>query len=149
MARYTTSIASSLAPADAFAYMAMFSNALEWDPGVVEAARVDSGELRLGSTFRIVSMFAGRRVPLRYQIIALDADRSVVLQAQTRMFDSLDTITVEPTVHGSRVTYDARLVPKGGFRLADPLLQLLFQRVGRAADASLRRQLNRPSQQSS
>ena len=38
MARYVTSIESRLTPAGAFAYMADFSHASEWDPSVVEAS---------------------------------------------------------------------------------------------------------------
>jgi len=130
--------------AEAFAYMASFDNAQEWDPSVVEASRLDSGELKVGSAFRVVSTFAGRKVPLRYEITVLDADRRVVLEAWNGTFGSVDTITVVASGSGSSVTYDARLVFKGISRLANPIMQLVFNRVGRKADASLRTQLNRP-----
>lgn len=141
MAHYRTIIESPLPPSRAFAYMANFANAREWDPNVVEAERLDDGPLGVGSRFRIVSRFAGRRVPLEYRITEFLVDRRVVLEAWSRTFGSVDTITVEPTPSGCRVAYDARLVPKGVARLADPLLHLLFQRVGRAAEESLRRHL--------
>lgn len=142
MAHFRTTINSRLAAEAAFTYMATFSNALEWDPGVVEAERLDAGELRRGSSFRIVSVFAGRRVPLRYEITRLEQGHLVVLEAWSTTFGSVDTIIVEPDGTGCRVTYEARLVPKGAMRLADPLLQLLFGRVGRAAEASLQQHLN-------
>ncbi len=66
-----------------------------------------------------------------------------MLEAWSGIFGSVDTITVRADGAGSRVTYDARLVFKGAARLADPLMQLIFNRVGRKADASLRAQLNR------
>ncbi|MHB8719199.1 MAG: SRPBCC family protein [Candidatus Dormibacteria bacterium] len=143
MARYTTTIDSTMAPAAALAYMASFDNAREWDPSVVEASRLDSGELAVGSAFAVVSTFAGRRVPLRYEITELDAGH-VVLRAPGGGFTSIDTITVVPAGAGSRVTYDARLVFSGAGRVADPLMQLVFNRVGRRAEASLRVHLNRP-----
>ncbi len=144
MARFTTTIASSLAPADAFAYMASFDNAQAWDPSVVEARRIDSGELGKGSAFHVVSKFAGRKVPLRYEITEFDAGRRVVLEAWSGIFGSVDTITVAPAGEQSTVTYDARLVFKGVARIADPLMQLAFNGVGKKADASLRTHLNRP-----
>ena len=144
MARYATTIDSCMPPADAFAYMASFENAQEWDPSVVEARRLDDGDLRAGSAFHVVSVFAGRKVPLRYEITALDPGRRVVLEAWSGIFGSVDTISMTPSDSGSRVTYDARLVFKGLARAADPLMQLVFNRVGRKADASLRVQLNRP-----
>ncbi len=144
MARYTTTIDSALSPAAAFAYMASFDNAREWDPSVVEARRLDSGELAVGSAFAVVSKFAGRSVPLQYRITELDATRRVVLEAWNGTFGSVDTITVAPAAgDASTVTYDARLVFKGVARFADPLMQLAFNRVGRKADASLRVHLNR------
>ncbi|MBJ7595812.1 MAG: SRPBCC family protein [Candidatus Dormibacteraeota bacterium] len=143
MARYTTSVDSMLSPVDAFEYMASFDNASEWDPSVVEARRLDSGALGMGSAFRIVSKFAGRSVPLRYEITEFDAGRRVVLEAWNGTFGSVDTITIVPAGSASTVTYDARLVFKGISRIADPLMQLVFNRVGRKADASLRTHLNR------
>ena len=142
MAHYRTAIDSHLAPADAFAYMVSFDNALQWDPSVVATERLTAGPIGVGSAFRVVSKFAGREVPLRYEITAMDPDSRVVLEAWNASFGSIDTITVVPSGAGSRVTYDARLVPKGMMRLGDPLLHLVFQRVGRAADASLRVHLN-------
>lgn len=144
MARYVTTIDSALPPAQAFAYMASFDNAAEWDPSVTEARRLDEGELRAGSAFRVVSKFAGRSVPLRYEIRELEPGRRVVLEAQNGTFASVDTITVTARDAGSTVTYDARLVFRGAARVLDPLMQLVFNRVGRRADASLHVQLNRP-----
>ncbi len=143
MARYVTTIDSRHAPAAAFTYMASFENAAEWDPSVVQAQRLDRGELGVGSAFRVVSKFAGRSVPLRYEITAFDAAERVVLEAHNGSFASIDTITVAASGSGSKVTYDARLVFKGVARIADPIMQLVFNRVGRKADASLRIQLNR------
>ena len=59
VARYTTTIRSKLAPEDAFAYMADFSNARFWDPSVSEARRERHGPVGLGSTFHLVARFAG------------------------------------------------------------------------------------------
>ena len=53
MARYRTTIESSLPPDVAFAELADFSSAERWDPGVISARRVDNGELGLGSRFHL------------------------------------------------------------------------------------------------
>jgi hypothetical protein len=142
MARYVTTIASSLPPADAFVYMAAFEHALDWDPSVTSAHRLGEGELGLGSAFQVVSRFAGRAIPLRYEIVEFDPPRRVVLEARRKGFRSVDTITVEPHGVGARVTYDAALPFAGIGRLVDPLLQLVFDRVGRKAAAGLERSLN-------
>lgn len=137
MARYVTTIASTLAPEAAYAYMADFSNALEWDPSVTEAKR--SGE----SAFDLVAKFGGRGVPLHYETVASDPPRSLVLEARKPSFTSRDTITVAPAPGGSTVHYDARLEFTGVGRVLDPLMQLLFNRTGAKAAAGMRAALNR------
>lgn len=143
MARYTAAIESRLAPSAAFAYMASFDNAREWDPSVTDARRLDAGALAVGSSFSVVSRFAGRSVPLVYEITRLDEPRLVTLTATKRAFASVDTIVVEPHGAGSRVIYEARLDFRGAARLAEPLMQALFRRIGARAAASLRTELNR------
>ena len=142
MARYSTTIASRLAPADAFAYMADFSNARFWDPSVSEGARKDDGPIGLGSEFAIVARFGGREVPLTYAIVTYEPPVKVVLEAR-RGFVSRDTITVEAAAGGgSLVHYDALLAFGGVARLAAPLVQLVFRRVGGKAKAGLETALN-------
>ena len=95
MARYTTTIESSLTPDEAFAYMADFSNAQEWDPSVAEAKRL--GDVGADAAFDLVVRFGGRKLPMRYETAAFDAEqRRVVLQADNPRFTSRDTITVTP-----------------------------------------------------
>jgi hypothetical protein len=141
MAEYTATIRSSLPPGEAFSYMARFGNVREWDPSVVEAEPVGTGEPRLGSAFRLVTRVRGREVPLRYEITAFDPDRRVVLEAINPRFRSVDTVTVAPEGSGSTVTYHARLVPRGVMRLAEPFLAITFARLARAAERGLRARL--------
>jgi hypothetical protein len=126
----------------AFAYMADFANARLWDPSVSEARLVGAAPVGLGSTFDLVARFAGRDVPLRYEIVEFDAPRRVVLEAQRPGFVSRDTITVEPAENGSVVHYDATLAFGGIGRLADPIMQRIFNRVGARATLGMQAALN-------
>lgn len=138
MARFTTTIPSRRSQADAFAYMAAFENAVEWDPSVTEAKRVGDEPLGVGTSFEVVSKFGPRLVPLTYTIVRYEPDGLVVLEARSKGFVSTDTIRVEPAGDTSTVTYDAMLTFSGLGRLADPLMQVVFNRVGRKAEARLR-----------
>lgn len=142
MAHYVTTIESSLTATEAFAYMADFSNAREWDPSVSEARLLGGGPVELGSEFDLVAKFAGRDVPLRYRIVSFEPPRLVVLEAERPGFTSRDTITVEPMGEGSTVRYDATLAFQGVRRLLDPLMQVFFSRTGAKADAGMRAALN-------
>ncbi len=141
MARYVTSIDSPRDPDDLFAYLSDFANAKEWDPGVVDATRDGTGPVAVGSEFRLVARFMGRETPLTYVVTALDPPRSVTFRGENTSVISLDTITFEPHGDGTRVTYDADLKLKGPAKLADPILRLVFNRIGDAAAAGLQEHL--------
>ena len=118
--------------------MAAFENAREWDPSVTEATRAGNEPLGVGTSFEVVSRFGPRLVPLTYTIVRYEPDRVVVLEARSKGFVSTDTITVEAAGEAATVTYDALLEFSGLGRLADPLMQIVFNRVGRKAEARLR-----------
>ena len=147
MARYRTTIDSTLPPATAFAELADFSSAERWDPGVQEARRLDAGALGVGSRFHVVARFAGRDVPLEYEIIEFDPPNTVVLRAESSAVVSLDTITFEASATGTAVTYDAALRPKGLLRILDPVLAVVFRRIGDRARDGLHHVLQPPANQ--
>jgi len=142
MARYVTTIESALPAEEAFALLAHFDSVAQWDPGVATAERLDAGELRVGSSFRVVAALGPRRLPLTYVIGEYVPSQRVALSAVTGDFTSYDVITVEPAQGGSRVTYDATLRLHGWRRAAEPWLRAAFAVIGRRADAGLRRALN-------
>ena len=138
MARYVDAIDLPLPVEKAFAYLADFSRTAEWDPGVVEARRLSKGRIGLGSRFEVIVQFLGRRVALEYAITEFERPRRLVFTGGDDWIDSIDEITFVRRLGGTRVTYEARLELKGIARLADPILEMLFRRVGRLAVRGLR-----------
>jgi carbon monoxide dehydrogenase subunit G len=144
MARYVATVESPRPPKEVFDYIADFSTNAEWDPGTVSADRVDEGPVGPGAEFRLVVSFLGRTSRLTYRIVEYDRPRVVTFRGENAAVISLDRITVQPWNGGSRLTYAARLTPKGATRLAGPLLALAFRRVGDRALAGLRAALAAP-----
>lgn len=143
MARYVGTIDSVKPPGETFAYLADFSSVAEWDPSAV-SARMLGESPGLGTEFEVVVSFAGRELPFTYRTIGFERPERIVLRAESSTVVSEDTITVRPAKGGgSTVTYDADLRPKGVMRLADPVLALLFKRLGDNAAAGLREKLSR------
>jgi uncharacterized protein YndB with AHSA1/START domain len=141
VARYVGPIESPISPEQTFDYLADFSSVAEWDPSAVRA-RMLADAPGQGAEFEVVVRFAGRELPLRYHTIAYERPHRLVLRAETSTVVSEDTITVRPTADGgSLLTYEAELRPKGAMRLADPVIGLLFRRLGDNAAAGLRAQL--------
>ena len=138
MARYTATIATPRPIEEVFAYLSDFSTTLEWDPGVVEAERLSDEPIGIGSEFRIVAEFLGRRNALIYRVLEFDPPNAVTFRGASGSVVSLDRLTFERFGSGTQLTYDADLALKGPFRLADPVLALAFRRVGDRALAGLR-----------
>jgi hypothetical protein len=145
MANFHTTIDTPASPSAVYAYLADFSSASQWDPTVVEAARLDPPALAaaptVGSTFRLLVAFYGRRVELTYRVEEAQPDARLVFVADEKRLRSRDTITIEPAAVGSRVTYDAVLDLKGLARFLDKGLGLAFDRLGKNAAAGLEREL--------
>jgi carbon monoxide dehydrogenase subunit G len=138
MSRYKASVETDLSPEQAFDYLSDFSNAREWDPGVVEAERLGEGAIGEGTEFRLLAVFLGRRSTLVYRTVEYERPSAVTFRGENATVVSLDRITFEPTGAGTRITYDADLALKGPWRLADPLLGLAFKGVGDRALAGMR-----------
>lgn len=142
MARYRTTVITAQTPTEAFAYLARFSNAAEWDPGVKTAEALDPGPPTLGSVYRLVVKFLGLSAPIDYRIEEIDVPTRVVLHAENVAICSLDVIEVTPVPGGgSRVDYEANLKPRGLFTVLSPVMTLALRRIGDRAAKGLQRAL--------
>lgn len=141
MARYVDAIDLPIPIEDAFDYLADFSRTVEWDPGVVEGRKLTRGPVGLGSRFRVTVSVLGVRTPLEYEITEFERPSRLVLSGGDASLRSVDELTFVSRDGGTRVTYEACLELVGIRRLADPILDLLFQRVGRLAVRGLRERM--------
>jgi hypothetical protein len=138
MAIYVTSF-DVAGPADEiFAYLADFSNAASWDPGVPHALKLGAGDPRLGTEFEIGVRFFGMTTSLRYEITRFDPSNIVEFQAETPWMKSRDEISFLPLTGGVHVIYIARLELRSFLFAADPALQLVFDVIGDRARDGLR-----------
>ncbi len=138
MAIYKTQIDAARGPEEVFEYLATFSNAREWDPGVTEGEALTPGPAAVGSVYRLGVRIGGRVVAFDYKVVDIDRPRRVVLQATRGHVVSTDTITVERAGPGSRVRYVAVLDGRGLLRLASPLIARVFSTTAERAATGLR-----------
>lgn len=145
MARYVDAIDLDLSPEKAFDYLADFSTTAEWDPGVVAAERLTPGPIGVGTRFRVVVSFLGRTLEFEYEITEYERPRRLVLRGTSESVIATDEIGFLARGSGTRVSYEARLELTGLLRLADPVLQVLFQHIGRLAVRGLRERTAAPA----
>ena|ERR1700722_5876117 len=157
MADFVATISSRWTAEETFSYLADFSNAERWDPGVLTAERLagpqddhqasarvnghDDGPVRVGSRFRLLVPFFGRRLALVYRVTAISRRHSVEHQdvtftARHPLLLARDRMTVrsnEPVSLDSVVTYQAEVSLRGPLRFLDPLLSRGFAGLGQRA----------------
>jgi hypothetical protein len=143
MARFREVIETPADVSRAFAYVADFTTAAEWDPGILESRSSDEGPPRVGSRYDVLAEFRGRTIPFRYEVLELVEGERIVIRGEGDKATSDDTILFEPAGTGTRVTYEADLRMKGAWRLAEPFLGGTFAEMGRKALAGLKRELDR------
>ena len=143
MASFTETIEVARPLDEAFAYVADFRTAQEWDPGIVSSRATTDGPPRAGSAYDVVAEFRGREVPFRYEIRELEVGRRIGIRGEGDKATSDDTITFEPAGEArTRITYTADLRMKGLLRVAEPFLGGTFAEMGRKALAGLEEKLD-------
>ena len=146
MAHYSASVTSPWSPDRIYAYLADFRTVAEWDPSITESVQIGDGEaIKVGSQYRVITKTSVSEVVLEYTTTELDRPTKIALRGENSSMVSVDTITIARGASGgSNVTYDAEIELKGMRRLADPVLELGFKRIGDKARNGLERKLNEP-----
>ena len=142
MARYHATVESRRPATETFGYLATFSNAAEWDPGVLAGEHLDPGPAGAGSRFRLVVPFLGLRMSLTHEVIRCVPGREVLLAATSGVLRSTDQIVVTGGADDSTVSYDAEVRLRGPLQVLDPLLRPGFRAVAGRAAAGLTRALS-------
>lgn len=140
MAHYVTTVPSRLSVRDAFAFMADFRNVSQWDPSIehIDLTHGDAGALGSRYTVKMQS------TTLDYETTAVEQGVSLVLRGENAWVISIDEITITPAHSDlADVTYDATLKLKGPLKLADPLLSIVFGRLGGEARDGLVKTIGR------
>jgi Polyketide cyclase / dehydrase and lipid transport len=130
MPSFRLTVVSPLSPDEAFDRMAAFERVTEWDPNTSSARRLDAA-IGFGARFAIETAFGGRTLSAEYRIAAYEPPRRLVLESVLKNVRLRDEITVVPDPEGCRMTYDARVTPTGAWKLAGPVLQVIFTRACR------------------
>ena len=138
MARYITKIKTAQSADDAFDFMADLRNFETWDPGVSNAELAMGDAPGPGAAFDVTA----NGTELTYVLVEYDRPGRVVAEANTARLRSYDVIEVAADGDGSIVTYDATLELKGIFALAEPVMKMIFKRIGRQADDGLQAALD-------
>ena len=142
MARYVTTIPSSLTQEEAFAYMADLHNFAKWDKGVVKVVQVEGSGAGLGTIFDVtVKGFGKSTSTLRYTTTEYDEFSNILVRGVNTLFTSVDRVTINKTDTGCEVIYDATLTANWIIAAMNLVLGKVFNKIGDTATRGLREAL--------
>jgi len=125
--------------AQAFAYYAEYAHIQDWDPGVASSKKLTPGLLKRGDRYDVVSVFLGRRLPMTYEVVSVDAPQRVVLRGVSASGVAVDDIRFAARDAGTtEITWGLQLTLTGLGRFGEPLLKPVLRRLGREAMRGIR-----------
>ncbi|GGU40754.1 SRPBCC family protein [Lentzea flava] len=136
----TFTVASS--PEGVVEYLRDFSRTEQWDPGTVTCTRLDEGPVEVGSRWRNVSTFLGRKTELVYELTRDDPQGlQFVGRNDTATATDDISITAGPAPGTTRIAYHAHLEFTGLAKLGAPVAKLALEKLGNDTEKSLIRVL--------
>ena len=105
---------TTASPEAVFDYLADFTNTEEWDPGTVSTRRV-SGDGGVGTKYRNVSKFLGRKTEITYTTVAARRPNARSTSPGTTSSSTATTYGHPAHGRGAEVTYTAEFEFKGLF----------------------------------
>ncbi|MFO1323530.1 MAG: SDR family NAD(P)-dependent oxidoreductase [Burkholderiales bacterium] len=118
---------------EVFAYASNFSNAAQWDPGVVASRKISPGPVGVGTEFALRVRFGPRSIPMTYVVREYGPPERVVLEGKGDSIHALDDIRFASTAGGTRILYTADISMPGVFSCTERWLKGPLERVGKNA----------------
>jgi hypothetical protein len=152
VAIYQTKIIVPLGVEDTFAFVSDFRNASLWDPRTYAVEKTSPGAIGLGTRFTltggVLSKHLVRRLhipesmasmPLPYHVVQYDPPHSFALEGESAVLRYRDALEFSPADGGActELHYTAELRLKGLLVIGEPLLGLVFRRIGNDATRDL------------
>jgi dehydrogenase/reductase SDR family protein 12 len=124
---------------EVFAYVSEFHRIDEWDPGVARGTKTTSGEIGIGTQFKI-DMKAG--FSPQYTVREFEAEKRLLMDVDSRVFTAVEEITFKKTRTGTRVRYVAKFDFPTPLALANRIYPALMDKVGKDTMKGLAAALN-------
>jgi hypothetical protein len=144
MAQSFNRLHSRLSPERAFDFISDFRHAALWDPNTKSVTLVSGLPLGLGSRFQLHAHMLGVSFELPYEIVRYERPTCVAFVGETRILSYREQVTFQSDgERGTIIEYRASLQLRGLFALGNPLLSLVYQRIGDSATGGIVAALDR------
>jgi uncharacterized protein YndB with AHSA1/START domain len=123
---------------EVFAFVSNPESSPKWISGISESMITSAGPIGVGTTYRSVLTFMGRRIETEAEFTEFEPNHSYAQKNKSGPFPMQNRETFERVEGGTRVTLALVGEPGGFFKLAEPLLVSMLKRQYQADLANLK-----------
>ena len=138
MAKFETSIVINRPLEEVFALLSNAENDLKWQSGTIESKKTSDGPIGVGTTWRRVSRFLGRRIESEDEVTEYELNRKLAVKSKSGPFPLEGRTTFERVEGGTRINLKGEAEIGGFFKLAEPLVVSIGKRQLEADIANLK-----------
>jgi carbon monoxide dehydrogenase subunit G len=128
MAQLAISTVINRSVEEVFAFASNYENNSKWISGVIEVKKTSEGPIGVGTTWRTVLTFLGRRIEGETEFTEYEPTRSFAAKMKSGPFPVENRVTFERVEGGTRVNFTTVAEAGGFFKLAEPLLVSMVKR---------------------
>lgn len=128
MAKFEISTVIKRPTEEVFAVMSNAENNLKWQSGTIEAEKTSDGPIGVGTTWRSVSRFLGRRIESESEFTEYELNRKLGFKSKSGPIQFESRMTFERVEGGTRINTKFEAEIGGFFKLAEPLVVSMGKR---------------------
>ena len=121
-----------------FSFVATPENDFQWQYGTLEAAPISTGEIGIGSQFRAIGHFMGRRIKTTYEVTKFETNTRYGFRSLSGPLDSYTLYSFEPTDDGTKVSLYTETTPRELAESIDALAVKKFKKQHKENLATLK-----------
>ncbi len=112
---------------EVFGFLSNLENNLKWRSGMIEAKRISTGPIGVGTTYRMINNFFGRRVEGEAVVTEYELNQKYATMNKSGLPIKTQRV-FEPVEGGTRVTFSVETEVGGFFKLVEPLMARIGKR---------------------
>lgn len=128
MVKVETSIVINRPVEEVFEFVDNARNDLQWQSGVLESEQTSEGPVRVGTTFRTVNTFLGKRLESTVEVTEYEPNKKIATKSLSGTIPIEGSYTFESVEGGTKVVLKGEGDVSGVFKLAEPLVVRAAQR---------------------
>ena len=112
---------------EVFVFLSNLENNLKWRSGMIKAEKISEGPIGVGTTYRMINNFFGRRVEGEAVVTEYELNRKYATMNKSGLPIKTQRV-FEPVEGGTRVTFSVETEVGGFFKLVEPLMARIGKR---------------------